>query len=312
MEPKFDVFISYSRQDRAFVDKLVTDLQDHQLRVWLDRLEIKPGEQFRQCIEDGIEKSRFLCFVISNASLKSYVARKVELESAFAKMMRENRTDFILPLRLRSTRKLPLQLSTHHYLDFSSPKSYMTNLKKLVKRISQTDENFTGSRLYKNVDTSMTGTMVGVGEPLRQPPYRGSFVRVFFDRGRIKTMETYSDGKPDAAKSVLHDAKGRVSEIVLFRDNQVIDTWRYQYHPRTGLRQFKWVHRPGFPAHERFEYDRKGNKTTEARVNQTGKLVNGPEGWATKRFVRDAENPNTILRYEYLNAADRLLRTEEA
>lgn len=309
MIPEYDAFISYSRRNSVFVKRLVSDLQNHHVKVWLDTLEIKVGDQFRQCIENGIERSRFFCFIISNASLQSYFARRVELEAAFAMMAREQRNRFILPLRLQCTESIPLQLSTFHYLDFSSPKSYMPNLNLLVKRLLQIDENFTGTRLYKSVDTSMSGTMVGMGEPLRQPPHRGSYIRVFFNQGRIRFMETYSHGRADGAKSVVYDPLGRVSEIALFRDNKLIDTWQYEYDEKTGLRKYKWVCRPGATPHQRLEYDRCGNKIRESNVNPDGLIQACDEGWAIKQYVRDKEG--NVVAYRFLNERNKLIRTEQ-
>jgi antitoxin component YwqK of YwqJK toxin-antitoxin module len=309
VSPEHDVFISYSRQNSRFVNRLVADLRDHQVKVWIDTLEIKVGDQFMHRIEDGIQKSKFFCFVISDASLKSFFIRRFELEAAFAKMAQERRSGFILPLRLNCKRKIPLQLSTYQYLNFSSHRLYMSNLKSLVNRILLTDELFTGNRLYKNVDTSMTGTMVGVGEPLKQPPYRGSYIRAFFEQGRIRSMETYSDGKPDGAKSVLYDEKGRVVEIMLFRNNKVIDSWRYEYSLKTGLRKYKWVCRPGEHAHQRLEYDRQGNKIREANVDSQGLVQNGNEGWAIKEYVRNANG--NVTEYKYFTKNTRLIRTEK-
>jgi len=307
MTPQYDVFIAYSRYNRDFVERLTSDLRKHHVKVWVDTLELKVGEQFRQRIEDGIEQSRFFCFVLSDASLKSYFARTVELESAFARMVKEKSESFILPLRLRCREKPPLQLSTYHYLDFSSRKMYTPSFKALVNRILQIEELFTGARLYKNVDTSMTGTMVGVGEPLRQAPYRGTYVKVFFENGLIRSMETYTDGKADGAKSVVYDKYGRVSEIVLFRNNQVIDSWRYEYKGSHGVRKYKWVSCPGEHPHQRLAYDLRGNKISEENVSPEGILKNNAEGWAIKRYVRDATDK--VTGHEFFDERKQKIRT---
>ncbi len=67
MAKTYDLFICHSSQDKAtFVEQLVAALvSTHGLRVWYDRLEIKPGDDIRKAIEDGIGASDFGAVVLS-------------------------------------------------------------------------------------------------------------------------------------------------------------------------------------------------------------------------------------------------------
>jgi hypothetical protein len=310
MKYSYDVFIAYSRVDRVFVDRLVTDLKALQVRVWQDTLELQVGDQFRQKIEDAILRSRFFCFVMSNSSLRSFFVRRVELEAAFAKLLRQKRGSFILPLRLEKVRSSPLLLSTYHYLDFISKRMYSHNVKALANRILMKENGFTGSLLFKSVDTSMSGVMVGVGEPLKQAPNRGAFTRVFYESGQIRSMETYLDGKATGAKSVMYDSKGRVAEILLICNSKIVDAWKYQYDKRSGLRKFKFVCLPGEHPHQRLEYDLHGNKIAEAHMSPSGYVVNSDQGWAIKKYVRDGQGK--IVECQYLDEVGKSVRTERA
>jgi len=272
-----DVFISYSRKNKRFADILAADLRDHQVTVWLDTLEIEPGDRPRQRIEDAIEQCTFFCLIISEASMSSFYVRKLELEAAFAKMISSRRDTFILPLlRQKPKSNLPLMLRSFHYLDCSN-----------IKKVKLSDENFTGPRLYKNLDTSFTGHMVGVG-PIHQIPHHGAAVCLYFHDGRVRTMETYLDGKPDATKSVIYDEKMRVFEIVLFRDNKVVDTWQYIYDLHTGLRSQKIVYKPGQKPHLVMEYDQHGRRISESYYLQDGQ-ADDSKGYAQIRWTFDAD-----------------------
>ena len=58
------VFISYTHENTEDVNRLYTELTDHNIRVWLDRNEIKPGHRWKSEIWDGIREGTFFiaCF----------------------------------------------------------------------------------------------------------------------------------------------------------------------------------------------------------------------------------------------------------
>jgi hypothetical protein len=88
-----DVFLCYARSDARFVDRLAKDLADHHITSWIDTLDIKVGDSFRERIEAGIESARHFCFVISPASMKSFYVQKIELDAAFSHMVATKRVD---------------------------------------------------------------------------------------------------------------------------------------------------------------------------------------------------------------------------
>jgi len=65
------VFISYSRHDSPFVDRLTNDLRQHGVKVWIDRENIEPGKGWQAEIEQGLGNAFSLIFVLSSNSLKS-------------------------------------------------------------------------------------------------------------------------------------------------------------------------------------------------------------------------------------------------
>lgn len=120
-----DLFMAYSRKNRRFIDKLVADLREHYIDVWIDTIEIEVGDLVHLSIERAIEESRFFCLALSPASLKSYYVRNVEFETAFARLVRERRESFILPIIIQELKEpLPARLAGLHHLDFTNKRQY--------------------------------------------------------------------------------------------------------------------------------------------------------------------------------------------
>ena len=70
------VFVSYSRKDKEFVQKLVDALITEKREVWLDETNIEPTAEWLKEIFSNIESSDNFLFVISPDSVVSTYARK--------------------------------------------------------------------------------------------------------------------------------------------------------------------------------------------------------------------------------------------
>ena len=66
------IFISYSRKDRKFVQKLVGALAAQRREVWLDETNIEPTAEWLQEIFKNIEAADDFLFVISPDSGRNY------------------------------------------------------------------------------------------------------------------------------------------------------------------------------------------------------------------------------------------------
>jgi CRP-like cAMP-binding protein len=76
-EPK-QVFISYSRQDQAFVFRLADDLATQGIDVWLDQRQIEVGTIWSAAIERALETCSAMIVVLSSSSVESpHVADEV-------------------------------------------------------------------------------------------------------------------------------------------------------------------------------------------------------------------------------------------
>ena len=82
-----DVFISYSRKDKAFVSDLHAELVARQRDDWVDLDDIPPSAEWRSRILAGIEGARAFVFVLSPDSVASEECRK-EIELAVARHKR--------------------------------------------------------------------------------------------------------------------------------------------------------------------------------------------------------------------------------
>jgi hypothetical protein len=78
-----DIFISYSRKDKAFATRLHEALKARQREAWVDLEDISPTAEWRAKIKGGIEGARAFVFVLSPDSMASPECLK-EVEHAAA------------------------------------------------------------------------------------------------------------------------------------------------------------------------------------------------------------------------------------
>jgi hypothetical protein len=75
-----DVFISYSRKDKAIVDEICELLDKSHISYWRDTHEINPGNAFMSDIVDAIKACKITLFISSfNSNHSPYTAKEVAL-----------------------------------------------------------------------------------------------------------------------------------------------------------------------------------------------------------------------------------------
>lgn len=97
------VFVSYSRTDKEFVQRLAMDLQQAGLDVWWDLSDIQGSDVWERKIEEGLRTSQYFIVVLSPASLESRWVRREYLSA-------DNKALKIIPLRLKAYDEAPLTL----------------------------------------------------------------------------------------------------------------------------------------------------------------------------------------------------------
>lgn len=108
-------FISYSHEDKDFVDLLAAELALQRRHVWVDRWELKVGDSLIRRIESAITDASGLIVILSKASVVSEWFRK-ELSAGLIRELEEKRV-VVLPVRIDDC-DIPLFLREKKYADF--------------------------------------------------------------------------------------------------------------------------------------------------------------------------------------------------
>jgi hypothetical protein len=111
-ENKSSVFVSYSRQDSTFADRLVFRLKADGFPVWLDRSRLQGGEIWHRELEIALREASILVLVTSPDALTSEYTR---MEYRFFL----DRNKPIIPVIARHTESLPNELASIQSVDFT-------------------------------------------------------------------------------------------------------------------------------------------------------------------------------------------------
>lgn len=118
-------FISYSREDSEFARRLAEDLKAAGTSVWLDQLDIAPGQRWAKAVEDALNDCPRMLVILSPSSANS---TNVDDEVSFA--LDEKKT--VIPVIYRDC-KTPFRLRPFQYVDFRS--DYNLGLKQLLQTL---------------------------------------------------------------------------------------------------------------------------------------------------------------------------------
>jgi TIR domain len=121
-------FVSYSRIDAAEDGPWLADTLEAgspSFPVWLDRPELRPGEDWDEQVVEAIRTCRGLLFVMTEDSVRPNSMCKREWVQAL-KYKKP-----VIPLRFHRDAELPFQLQPREYVDFTgSPEAAMARLRK--------------------------------------------------------------------------------------------------------------------------------------------------------------------------------------
>ena len=122
------IFISYSRTDSEFVDRLEADLKARNFYTWVDRLKLEGGQNFRSEIQKAIDHCQIMLVVLSPEAMASKYVRQ-EYEYA------DSRDKHIIPLNWRTTIEVFFGLHGIHWVDFRG--SHDQGLADLLNALSR-------------------------------------------------------------------------------------------------------------------------------------------------------------------------------
>lgn len=146
------VFVSYSRKDLSFVEKLVADLKNAGQVVWCDISSIGGGARWRIEIENAIRNSQNVVVVLSPDSIAS---EWVEREFLFASNLKRK----IIPLMYRAC-DLPLNYLDLNYIDMHG-ENYRNGFLVLLRALSDTERTVLPAEvavhISENPDKEATG-----------------------------------------------------------------------------------------------------------------------------------------------------------
>jgi hypothetical protein len=128
----WDVFISYSTKDEAIIDNITENLKQHGINYWIDKEQIKPGDEIIPTIERGIKNSNFILPCFSRNQLESNWCR-VEYETVLNGIFSGTSNQGILPLVLDNLnpRDLPLFIRGRECVQYSDKDGYKKILRLL-------------------------------------------------------------------------------------------------------------------------------------------------------------------------------------
>ncbi len=107
------IFLSYSTKDKKLANKIYRWLLRQAISVWIDRMEMKPGDKLIDKIKAGISSSDDLIVLITKNSNRSRWVR-FEIASAMS-LEKKDKGPKILPITVNNC-KLPKSLDGRYYV----------------------------------------------------------------------------------------------------------------------------------------------------------------------------------------------------
>ena len=141
------VFISYSHEDKEFVEQLAFQLVAHRANVWLDKWELSVGDSIINKIQDAIKTASALLIILSRSSVESEWCKK-ELTSGLLRELEERRV-VVLPIVIDDC-EIPLFLRDKLYADFRTNKdeAFVMVLQSIAKVTSDSLGRLTSPEFF--------------------------------------------------------------------------------------------------------------------------------------------------------------------
>jgi CRP-like cAMP-binding protein len=129
------IFVSYSRKDQEFAKRLIKDLKqqikEDGIRVWFDQLDILPGKDWDESIEEALHKTTAMLLILSDNSVKSK-----NVKSEWHYCVEEGKV--IIPIVIEKDCDIPFRLKTYHYIDlagYANEKDYQEGLERITQTV---------------------------------------------------------------------------------------------------------------------------------------------------------------------------------
>jgi CRP-like cAMP-binding protein len=135
------IFTSYSRKDQEIVKRLVKDLREMLrntfLDIWFDQVNIAPGKDWDEAVEEALHKTTAMLLILSSNAVKSK-----NVKSEWNYCMEEGK--IIIPILIDPNCEIPFRLKTYHYIDLTdhaSPQAYREGLERITETLQEIVEH---------------------------------------------------------------------------------------------------------------------------------------------------------------------------
>jgi len=135
---KNSIFISYSHKDKEVVSKLVSNMENAGLNLWIDKKEILPGDSILTKMTEGIETSKLGILLLSNNSAEGNYSN-YEREQYLNKKISKNADIFLIRIdNVDINEKFP-SLQYFSYIDLNTEveDSFNEVIEKLKNKLNR-------------------------------------------------------------------------------------------------------------------------------------------------------------------------------
>jgi tetratricopeptide (TPR) repeat protein len=204
-DPQINIFISYSHNDMAFVDRLEADVRSQGFATWVDRRGLQGGQQWRRELEEAIDRSQVLLVVLSpEAAASDYV----QSEYGYAR----DEGKVVIPLYYRPC-KVPMDLRGIQWIDFRQ--SYEQGIAALLGALRGEWEAASSSR--------------PASKPRAEGPWNVPFARNPFFTGRGPLLERLHEQLSSSQRAALNQSQALTGLGGIGKTQAAIEyTYRYR------------------------------------------------------------------------------------
>ena len=143
--PPVRVFISYAREDRTMAQRLYNDLKQAGVKPWLDVEDLRPGQRWKDMINQAIRNSSYIITLLSSHSISKRGFVQKELKKALDMVEELPPEDVLLiPVRLDACEPQNELLRELHWVDLFP--SYEDGLARILGVLTTASPNLTKSK----------------------------------------------------------------------------------------------------------------------------------------------------------------------
>jgi nucleotide-binding universal stress UspA family protein len=133
MDP-YDVFVSYNSADRAFVDKVVTELERHNLNPWYDQRQLRVGESWLDAITQQINQVRSALVFIGTHGMGNW--QEPEIKWMVLKLREKRRPVIPVIMPGATPANIPLFLREFSAVDYNTDRDATTRIIEAIRAAS--------------------------------------------------------------------------------------------------------------------------------------------------------------------------------